>query len=349
MTLGYTRGLDGIRGLAIIPVMLAHSGLPYIWYRGGFVGVEIFFVLSGFLITTILIQEHDEKGRIHFQRFYAHRFLRLFPALFLLLSAIVFLSILFLHGDALKNQLKEAFFMFIYAINWVRAFSFSSTDLLEHGWSLAIEGQFYLLWPALLALLFWLVKDKKKIAACIAGLIVLIWMYRITLLAHGASFPRLFNGLDTAGDMLLTGCLLAFVLPAFEKDGTKNRVAGWLRYAAPGALLALLLVYLRVTWDSPSVYEWILPVIALSSSILVLTVFFGNGMVKNFLSHPGLVWNGKISYGLYLYHYPIYKLLMHQDASDASVFVFGTIAVYAVSIASFYLVERPIASLKRYF
>ena len=162
------QSLDGIRGIAIGLVLLFHGAIP--GFRGGWIGVDIFFVLSGFLITTVLLQEYDRNGSISFAEFYKRRSLRLAPALFLM-SALFILYAAFAMPN-FSARLQETLETLLYASNWSQAFKFKTAKYVGHTWSLGIEEDFYLVWPAvLLALLFFLPKKPRwYLVAAVASL-----------------------------------------------------------------------------------------------------------------------------------------------------------------------------------
>jgi len=149
--LGYRPALDGIRGAAVLAVMLFHFGAPF--DQGGFLGVDAFFVLSGFLITALLIEEWSRTGGIAFRRFYTRRALRLLPALFAMLLLVTVVVALIAPRDVQEATWRGTVVTLLYAANWQKVFSSQSVGLLGHTWSLSIEEQFYVLWPPLLLLL----------------------------------------------------------------------------------------------------------------------------------------------------------------------------------------------------
>ena len=144
----YVPALDGLRGLAVLLVVLFHAAAPP--FQGGFVGVDMFFVLSGYLITNLLLQEYQQQGRIDFGRFYLRRFLRLMPALLFMTATFALVASWQLEGEPLRQALGEIPWAVSYLANWARAWDLIPMFYLVHTWSLAIEEQFYLLWPVVL-------------------------------------------------------------------------------------------------------------------------------------------------------------------------------------------------------
>ncbi|MFL5963909.1 MAG: acyltransferase family protein [Gaiellaceae bacterium] len=283
---GHLPALDGLRGVAILLVFSVHC---FDWPKGGHLGVDLFFMLSGFLITTLLLEERDATGRINLRVFYARRARRLLPALALLLTA-------YLAIDAAKghNGLKAAAFGGLYVANLVEAFGQNPGVLsgsgLDHLWSLAQEEQFYLLWPLLVPVVA-LVRRPVRLLAIVIGFLVL---YRIALAVNGASHHRLYNGPDTHADGLLAGAAVAFLLarsPQFI-------VSKLLPVAAlPIAVDALLLRDPSPAWDAFG-----LP-IAEAACVAILVAALTLPGWAAVLSWSPLRWLGRISYSLYLWHF----------------------------------------------
>src|SRR5437588_243135 len=200
--LGHVAALDGLRGVAILLVVSVHfTGVP----KGGGLGVDLFFVLSGFLITTLLLEERERDGRIRIRAFYERRARRLLPAL-----AVLLLAFLVIDAAQGRNGLSQVAVYGLYAGNAYEAFvsSVSTPSLgLVHLWSLAQEEQFYLLWP----LGFLLAVRSRRPARWLAALFALLVCYRIALVAHGAPMYRIDRGPDTQSEPLVAGCLIAFV------------------------------------------------------------------------------------------------------------------------------------------
>lgn len=199
--------LTGLRGGAVLLVMLFHADVPML--RGGYIGVDIFFVLSGFLISSLLIEEFHASGTINIKHFYIRRLLRLAPAVLLLLAIFSLLSFLFLSPERSSRNLIDALIALTYMSNWARAFSIHPPDYLGHTWSLSIEEQFYIFWPLTLVLFLRLSPRLSHVAVLILAIALASAGLRIFLLAEGASFFRLYNGLDTRADALMIGCALA--------------------------------------------------------------------------------------------------------------------------------------------
>src|SRR5688572_12458671 len=227
--------LDGLRGIAII-VVLIHHQLTSFSLKGGFLGVDLFFVLSGFLITGLLLNEFERTGSISIRKFYMRRVLRLGPALALYLIACVIVAY---HTQqiSLQRQLRLIAYALFYSTNWRMAFNWDPVlDPTAIIWSLSIEEQFYLVWPLLLFACLALRFKRKFIALALVAVIVAICLHRNSLLTQGMNLTRLYYGTDTRADALLIGCLTALV--PFQRI-----TSSWLIRAAAmvGAVLFLYL------------------------------------------------------------------------------------------------------------
>jgi peptidoglycan/LPS O-acetylase OafA/YrhL len=320
--------LDGIRGLAILAVLAVHSGLNDF----GGCGVDVFFVLSGYLITGILLKERAENGRVNFKNFYARRWLRLYPALLLLIALYIPATKLF-HRHV-NQAVGDSFIALFYLSNWWRTFSVRP-DFLGHTWSLSVEEQFYLIWPPLVLLLYrWLGRSWKAALVCAATVGGVI-AYRWWMIRNGASLDRISNGLDTRIDMLIAGSALAFYTPPISRY-----FAAALTWAAAIAFF----VYLG-GWYHES-YEYIL------GWTLVMLVGLLNGnttLLAKVLALKPLVWIGRVSYGIYLFHFPAMKWMIDHHWSVRDKTIVGWSIGFGLATLSYYLVERPCLRLKDRF
>jgi peptidoglycan/LPS O-acetylase OafA/YrhL len=277
--LGYRPALDGLRGAAILAVLAWHVGLPGITGAGQ-AGVTLFFVLSGFLISAILIEEHELTGRIDLRRFYRNRAARLLPALLvLLLAASLMVAIARPPGGAIA-----IFAALVYVANWLQAWQVNLFPL-QHTWTLSIEEQFYLAWPLLLSLLL-VVRRRWAFYAVVAGFVA---STALRFFFAPWAQDRALWGTDVRADALLAGCALALVI-------TRRPIR------APSALVvaAIGLFGAVVIFGSPPVLlAGGLTALSLSSAVLVLRTAT---MASSVLAWRPLRWVGSISYGLYLWH-----------------------------------------------
>ena len=341
-------GLDALRGIAVILVFLFHAKVES--FDGAFIGVDIFFVLSGFLITLLILQEHQIKGSISLKKFYIRRALRLLPGLvFLLMVFLAFVNFRF-HDPATKlRQAEDALIALFYAANWTRAFDLDRPDLLGHTWSLSAEEQFYVIWP--LFMLFLLRMTAFVRSTGIAGLFFLSWGWRLILLSQGASWNRLYNGLDCRADMLLAGCLLASLWHAGYLDFFA-RSRFFLRTIVVLASICLAIMSSFADWQKSALYLWQYPLLALATAIIILEIVASpDAAFSRLLNRRWLVWPGKISYGIYLWHYPVIVLLEQEAIIQNRNVQVLTAALVSLFFATFswYAVERPFLRLKSRF
>lgn len=337
--LAYVPALDGLRAVAVLAVMTFHAQPD--WLPGGFIGVDVFFVLSGYLITRLLLVEYDAHGRIAWRRFYARRALRLVPALVLMLLAYcVWMSRV--PGVDMAAHAGDALLAFLYVSNWVRAFGDQVLHYLGHTWSLAVEAQFYLLWPLLVLRVLRRSASPAPLAAWAALLLLASWGTRVGLLWSGASLERMYNGLDSHADGLMAGALLA----AGWSGATRwwEALPAWARrtlLAAATAGLAGLIA--RADWTSP----WMMGLgyAAVSLTVGVLLLALGSAppsLLGRLLSLRAVVWVGTISYGLYLWHFPVLRILQDWQLAGWTLLIPGFALTFALAAASYRFVERPL-------
>jgi peptidoglycan/LPS O-acetylase OafA/YrhL len=350
--LGYIPALDGLRAVAVVAVLLYHADQH--WIPGGFLGVDVFMVISGYLITCLLLADWREHGHIQMARFWIRRARRLLPALFAMLGAVAVYTLLFLPDDVakLRGQLFAAVF---YVQNWFLIFRhesyFESTGrppLLQHLWSLAVEEQFYLLWPLILAglLAVWGTKRRRILGAIVAGAIV------STLLAAVLYVPytdpsRVYYGTDTRATALLIGAALAFVWAPWRLSKQTGRTAPVvIDVVGMAAIVGLLYLFLNTGEFQPSLYRGGFLVVALfSAAAIAALVHPAARAVPCFLSLSLVRWVGIRSYGIYLWHWPIYMVTRpHSDVPITGIplLVVRLTLTLLVADLSFRYVEEPI-------
>jgi len=323
--------LDGLRGVAVLLVFCVHI-FP-VQLPGSFIGVDIFFVLSGFLITSLLLIEQRESGGICLRAFYWRRVLRLVPALLVMLT----LYVAFLPAIFGRDHLIAAASS-LYAMNWVLAFKLGPAGFLAHTWSLAIEEQFYLLWPmALILLLRW--GSSRSLTPILIGSIIAVIVWRLCLQHLGAPvLDRLKCGLDTRADTLLIGCLLA-CSPRFSQ--TVGRA--WIF-----AVFFLVAEALFLSEGSP-LSPWLFTFTAIAAASIISALMSPTtSVLQQALRIKPIVKLGEISYGFYLWHFVIIYLL--QAETHLRPFIVGACALVltiAVSWLSFRFIEKPILRLGR--
>jgi peptidoglycan/LPS O-acetylase OafA/YrhL len=345
--LGYHPALDGIRGVAVLAVMFYHFGAP--WDQGGFLGVDAFFVLSGFLITSLLVEERARDGRISFGAFYLRRALRLLPALAVMLLASAVVAATILPDDLRDATWRGIAWTVLYAANWQKFFSSASVGMLGHTWSLSIEEQFYLLWPPLLALLLHRGTRPRKLMLLALGLAAASAGTRALLvLGSRETTEQVYNGLHTRADSLLIGCAAALAVSCGLLPGRWPGPARLL--AGVGLPLGLLLCFGKADLNATSVYEWGFLPFACAVALLLAGLVAG-GVRSYALESKPLVWLGARSYGLYLWHLPVHQVFLTLKIGDGwptpALLAANAAATVLVAAACYQVVEKPALELKR--
>jgi peptidoglycan/LPS O-acetylase OafA/YrhL len=344
--------LDGLRALAVSAVLAYHTGAS--WAVGGFLGVDLFFVLSGFLITSLLMIEWQRRQRISLGRFYARRALRLLPAV-LFMCAVLLIFGPVATGAAAQHALwKGVAGTVFYFANWQQAFGLLPLyQLTDHTWSLAIEEQFYLVWPPLLLLIIWWARrrgfDPLKTALYFAlALAAASALLRVALWSGVASEPRVYFGTDTRADSLLIGSALGLAYVT----GRLERARRILPALIPFALLGILLFFGFAHRVDPWLYLGGLTAIALLVATLIGGLVLAPASpVGQLLSLAPLVFIGRISYGIYLWHWPIFRYL-HQEELGLGWFATQLVRIavtLCAAITSYYAIERPMLRLRHRF
>jgi peptidoglycan/LPS O-acetylase OafA/YrhL len=346
--------LDGIRACAVAAVVLFHAGVP--GFGGGFLGVDTFFVLSGYLITGLLLDERSRKGRIRFRQFWIRRARRLLPALLLTVLATVVCGRLLLDPDALALLRTDAWAALGYLANWRMIFrgtgyvaATATASPLQHTWSLAIEEQFYLVWPLVVALVTWRASAGRArvtlFALCCAGAVGSAVL--AALLFRPDDIARAYYGTDSRAQALLIGAALAAICrPA---AGTLSRRPRSARRVL-GVLGVIGVVVTAVLWHVASdqdawLYRSGLAVAAVATALVIAQVVADAGSrTARLLGLPALAWTGRISYGIYLWHWPLFSFVTADATSLSRWPLLGVrlASTLALATASYYLVEQPI-------
>ncbi len=360
--MGYLPGLDGIRALAVLGVMLYHADLP--WMPGGFLGVDVFFVLSGFLITSLILEEFDRRGRIDFKTFYIRRARRLLPALLLML-AVVGVAAAFFYRDAAPAFRTDAIASLFYVNNWWYIVADQSyfefigrPPLLKHLWSLSIEEQFYLIWPAITLVALKLGKRRAVLITALVGAIAsTVWM---AVLSITNGFPdladpsRAYFGTDSHIMGLLIGAALATVwrpgrLPTRLVPGAK------ILLTAIGftSLVAVIWVFWQVGEFDGWLYRGGFLLFALLVAVLVAMASHPGSPFGAMLGTQPWRYIGQRSYGLYLWHWPVFMVTRPDldiglDGLPLLILRFGL--TFGIAELSYRFVEMPIrrGAIKRF-
>ncbi len=344
---GYVPALDGLRALSVLAVIGFHAEIPNL--GGGFLGVEVFFVVSGYLITSLLLLEHSEHAAISLPRFWLRRARRLLPALFTLLPATL-VTALVLAPDALRQTRGDALAALLYVSNWWQVaqqrsyfMAVERPPLLLHLWSLAVEEQFYLFWPLIVALLARYARRWVAPIALLGAAASALWM--AYLFDPHLDPTRVYVGSDTRMSGLLLGAALAAWLP------TPLRTAA--AAARPSARRELLAVFglgglgwafFHLGSQTPTLYRGGLVFVDLASAALIAGVVVPSTAARVLGARP-CAWLGRRSYGLYLWHWPVFALTRPDfdvAASGLELVALRLLITFALAEACYRFVETPV-------
>ncbi|MEI7520478.1 MAG: acyltransferase family protein, partial [Thermoleophilia bacterium] len=345
-------GIDGLRALAVAGVVMFH--LPAVGLVGGYLGVDLFLVISGYLITALLVAEADGTGRIHLGAFWMRRIRRLVPALVVMLAGVVvWMAVV---DWSLVRRTRTMFAASLgYAANWYEAaVHFDPADplgrsgVLEHMWSLALEEQFYLVWPLVLAGAIVLVGIRRGallggVVLGAAGSCVLAW----ALFNSGGDVTRIYYGTDTRAVALLVGIALAVALPPARVVAWRPGRANWLALEVAGvaALVAIVGVGMSLSQSGGALYRGGFLIVALMAGALLMATANPSTSTGRLFALAPLVWIGARSYGIYLWHLPVIVLLSPDHGFGVSGWWLAGLQVgvtVAVAALSYRYVEMPI-------
>mgnify|MGYP000684064229 FL=1 len=368
--------LDGIRAIAVALVLADHGGVPGM--SGGFLGVDVFFVLSGFLITSLLLDEVGRTGRIGLRDFWIRRARRLLPALMVMVLAVVAARELFA-PEATANLRQDAVAALFWMSNWV--FVAQQTDYfsqgappspLQHTWSLAVEEQYYLMWPLLVAAVVTalaalayrrgvpLTPRAVRTAVFVLASVGVVASATVSVtLASEESLNRVYFGTDTRVQALLVGAAAAALFVRDWRGVASGRAvlgSGWARWAArllPAAGLVVLVSAAHIATGSAEEFRnGLLIVVALAAALVIAPVALEqNGPVARLLAASPRVGLGAISYGVYLWHWPIFLLVNGErtGVTGWQLFALRCAATVAAAAVSWWLIEQPIREWRPVF
>jgi peptidoglycan/LPS O-acetylase OafA/YrhL len=352
-SIAYKPALDGIRALAVAAVLAYHAGMP--WARGGFLGVDAFFVLSGYLITSLLLTEWNVRGNIGLVAFWSRRARRLLPALFLMLLGVAFYAVVFAGPLEMERIRGDAIATIAYVANWRPVFvgqsyfdQFSLPSPLRHTWSLAIEEQYYLIWPLLLLAILRLRRLSPgrlltvALAMAAASAILMGVLFRPE---HDPS--RVYYGTDTRAQSLLVGAALAMLLMRVDplRNGLSKRT---LQIAAVECAIGIGWVWTHASGNDVFLYRGGFLLLAAGVAVVIAAAVQPEpGMVAKALSIPPLRALGLISYGVYLWHWPVYMMLTPDRTGLTAwdgyqLFFVRVLTTLAIATASYHLLEMPV-------
>ena len=354
---GHSRiiGLDGLRAIAVMAVFLFHA--DFAWADGGYLGVDLFFVISGFLITGLLAGETEKNGRLDLGAFYWRRAKRLLPASYLVMTAVIVAAVT-IAPDALHRLPGDVISSIFYVTNWQFLFAGSSyfetmgrQPLLLHLWSLAIEEQFYIFWAPVVFLV--LPRFGRWALVALAAVLAVAsawWMFSMAQQLgypdSGADPSRMYFGTDTHGFPLLVGALLGLLWRPNRKEAEPHvvdSIAAWMAgLLALGSTLAMMALMGEQTgW----LYPWGFLASAGASAVLILAATYRGSSFGLLLDAQPMRWIGERSYGIYLWHWPIFMLTrpdLDLDLDPATILIIRVVLTFGIAAASYRFIEQPI-------
>ena len=349
----YITGFDGIRTLAVIGVICYHI-LPATM-PGGFLGVPIFFVVSGYLITDLLLQEWDEYGKIDVKAFYLRRIRRLYPALVtMVLTTAAYITVF--QRNLLTNLKGIVISNFLYVYNWFQIAhhesyfdKFGGESPFTHLWSLSIEGQFYFLWPLLVILALTFIKKRVKIFDILFVLAGVSALAMAFIYHDGIDPSRLYYGTDTRTFSILLGASLAFIWPSTAlKRQLDRRLSLMVDVVGLISLAIILTCFFKMDSQSATIYRGGMFLFSLVAMIFIATVAHPGADMNRLFTNKVFTWLGKRSYGIYLYQYPVMIFYESKIAVGNHPLIHALIEILlivVISALSYRYIERP---LQRY-
>jgi peptidoglycan/LPS O-acetylase OafA/YrhL len=347
--LEYQPSLDGIRAVAVVSVVVFHFFTR--GASGGYLGVDMFFVLSGYLITTLLLIEWRNGTSIDLRAFWARRARRLLPALLLMLTAVAVWSAFALDAARKSSVRGQGLSALFYGANWYLIFGGESAisragglSPLFHTWSLAIEEQFYLVWPLVVLFCLYRWRGSLRPLALVAAVVSVVSVVLMPLLFVPGNEGRAYLATDTRAHQLLIGALLAMAL---RTDTLRARSERWAPRVAPFAALAIAAAVLFAPGPETSrfLYDGGSLGFAVCVAVVIAAVMApGRSWLKAVLALAPLVWVGRMSYGIYLWHVPIRAMISNSETGlyGPWLLVARVVATLAVAALSYFLVEMPI-------
>jgi peptidoglycan/LPS O-acetylase OafA/YrhL len=346
----YITGLDGLRAIAVLAVIAYH--LNFDWAAGGLLGVTVFFVLSGYLITDLLISEFVTSDRINFKNFWIRRARRLLPAMFTMLIVVITWVTVF--EQSMLDRLEEdTVAAILYVSNWWYIFqdlsyfeSFGPPSLLTHFWSLAVEEQFYILWPLVIVLVLKLkVKEGSLFSIILLGAIASA--AAMTMLYEPGTDPsRVYYGTDTRVFSLLLGASLAVIWPSRKLSTSLPSEIRWkLDFVGLFALAFIFYMFWSTDQYQDFLYQGGMVAMSIASMLVVAVIVHPSSKLNTVLSFKPLRWIGVRSYGIYLWHFPVIVLTSPQWGADAPSLVRTSLQLFLIltfASLSWTFIENPI-------
>ncbi|MEN4450261.1 acyltransferase [Mycobacterium sp. SM3041] len=333
--LGHRPQLDGVRAMAVLMVLIAHTDVIPKLGKGGPVAVSVFFTLSGFLITTLLLEERQIFGRINIPAFYRRRFLRLVPGM--LACVVVACFVLLVNGYAFPD-LKLVIGTLTYTANWQIMSGVPRPSALGHTWTLSVEEQFYLIWPLLVVILTARL-SKRRILTLLSSVCAVVLLWRIALYTHGEGYARIYFGLDTWADSLMCGAIVAVAL---HRSRVRLNTPRWLVWVG----FTLLATACFIPGREPHNYYLLsVPTLGgIGTAIIIYAIAQDRGFAP--FGWRWVQWTGKRSYGLYLYSAPVNVFLLLAVTHAKWIQLFVLAGTFVMAALSYRYIEKPFLRIK---
>jgi peptidoglycan/LPS O-acetylase OafA/YrhL len=350
----YIPAIDGLRAIAVIAVIFYHLG--FFWIPGGFLGVDLFFVISGYVITRLLLDSIARSGGLDLRGFYKARARRLLPPMiFMILVTVLYISIW--AQDSIKRFLIDTPFALSGSINWWLVAreqdyfeAIGRPPLLQHTWSLAVEAQFYLVWPLILLLI--LKRFGKKViplAALTIALVSGVILFYVSLQLDASSDnSHIYFGTDTHSIGLFLGAALAVSwIPQNFSEAVSKRAQNFIDLIGIFGLVGILASFLLIDESNPTLYKIAFPLAAIFGTAIVTSIVHPASRFAPILQSRVLLWIGERSYAIYLWHWVVFQISRPRvdiDGQDWALIALRILVVLALADVSLRLVELPIRS-----
>ncbi len=352
----YIPAIDGLRAVAVIAVMLYHLG--FTWIPGGFLGVDLFFVISGYVITRLLLDSIQRSGGLDLRAFYKARIRRLFPPLvFMIFVTIIYISIW--APETMRRFISDSPFALLGGMNWWLVFrqtdyfdTISRPPLLQHTWSLGVEAQFYLIWPLILLLVLRQFGKAKipgaaLIIAAFSGIALLLVSYEVDA-ANTSQVSHVYFGTDTHSIGLFLGAALAVSwVPQNLQEQVNRRAQDFIDGIGVVGFVGLLGVFLLVNESDPTLYKLAFPLAGIFGCAILTSIVHPASRFAPILSSRVAVWIGERSYAIYLWHWVVFQVTrpaVDLEGSTWALYALRILVVFALADISLRLVELPVRS-----
>ncbi|CAB5105269.1 MAG: acyltransferase family protein [Actinobacteria bacterium] len=352
----YIPAIDGLRAIAVLAVMLYHLG--FAWIPGGFLGVDLFFVISGYVITRLLLDSIARSGGLDLRAFYKARMRRLLPPLaFMMITTAIFIGVW--APETARRFASDSPFAFMGAMNWWLVFrhtdyfdSIARPPLLQHTWSLGVEAQFYLVWPLILLLVLrYLGKNKipgaALLIAAISGIALLVVSFQVDA-ANSSQISHVYFGTDTHSIGLFLGAALAVSwIPQNLKVDVNRRAQDFIDGIGVLGFVGILAVFLFIDETDPTLYKLAFPLAGLFGCAIITSIVHPASRFAPVLSSKVAVWIGERSYSIYLWHWVVFQVTRPAVDLEGSAWALSALRiliVFALADISLRFVELPIRS-----